>query len=1295
MLLTHTELASLAKYKSQNFVVASRWKIRGIIFMLLAIGASSFLRGTICRAAEGLSAASVAASPEQIRALACMEPALRGDADALFRARLKFARQLPASLYAEAALRLAAATPLLALTNSSPDLSDLTAILADKKSSAGVKDAARRILARFAYARGAVAAARALQRVRGLPTRWQVAGPFGRYGKADFYTSFAPEKSARPQTSYKTVRGKLLWQTLGAANTGTENVFPAVRPWRRIASRRGIVYAAVCVKIPTPREVRILIRTAAAWQLFSDGKKISTADRLATALPLELEVPYRLRAGEHFLLLKLLPLSADLAVSLRILNSNRNPLADLKWLPAATAKVAADSSEKTVAPNNSAQLPLGAKIKPASFYLSSLREMATNLSSSHKKIAAPLYALLARAYLAQQLGDDAVFFARRAVTLEPDNAWFQVLLGDCENGAGQLSETARRNRARLAYEAALAVRKDCVPALLGLAKLATRRKQYAVALRYCDRALQSQPRCLAVHAFRCRLALVQGWEDESRAWVAELKKLYPAALVSLRLQAMVAVQRFAVNAAAQLYERYFKLDSHEWQAGLAFAQTRAEQNKPAATVAAVEALLARHPARPDILRQCGEVYRGLAMFREALNLYRRAVKLSPAQPRLWRLIGDSLYRQDDLSGALAAYESALALQPGQHSLRLLIKQLRQDKRQGETGEVNSDAGDFWQEYLVSGQKELAAFNARTRRVHGKTVRVIDQTVLRIYPDGSTASYTHNLQKVQSSLRSVLRKVGTVPVVGETLAIRTILPDGSFREPLRLPGQNVFTMPSLGSGSAVEHIYLRNRPPRFDRRIRGTRWFFRSPVSREPYILSQFVVIVPKDYPFVCAAHNLESPAWLVRFNRREIKAKNLDVYIWTGLNLPPASHEPGAVQINERLPYVRVDTRQTWGDINKRLMKRFLGRVQSTHALRELVARLCKGCATPLEKITRLHQYVLRNIEARRTNATAGIILEQRSGRRLILLYALLKEAGFAPLMVAVRPHQDRLYAVDWDLPTTNYFTERLLAVDVPGAKRLWLDTRYRYLGTGQILEDLSRGTAFLLGRGQGTFATLPPVSPEEYTVRETRTLRVEPRANIVMGEGEWSVGGRRGQLRKEEFALLDAPTRKNHLEDFLTRSLSGVVVKKMTFPELTTVGTRFRAEYTLAIPDGVEALVGDKKSLPLFLTPLVMLPPGAERRRRRQTVFHLLKAYFGADSLRIILPARVTNIRLPKNTILRTRFGLYQLIFARQENIITIQRRFQFAPQRVSLAGWSSFAKLNRTIITAERERISFTLPK
>jgi len=128
-----------------------------------------------------------------------------------------------------------------------------------------------------------------------------------------------------------------------------------------------------------------------------------------------------------------------------------------------------------------------------------------------------------------------------------------------------------------------------------------------------------------------------------------------------------------------------------------------------------------------------------------------------------------------------------------------------------------------------GRDVIARFEASGEQYNGPQLLLLDYTIVRLFPDGSSVELTHNIFRVQSE--EAVDEAGefSVPEGARLLTLRTIKADGRRLEPDPIAGKASWSLPGLALGDYVEFETVKAESPSlgFPGGYLGNRFYFKS------------------------------------------------------------------------------------------------------------------------------------------------------------------------------------------------------------------------------------------------------------------------------------------------------------------------------------------------------------------------------------------------------------------------------------------------------------------------------------
>ena len=220
-----------------------------------------------------------------------------------------------------------------------------------------------------------------------------------------------------------------------------------------------------------------------------------------------------------------------------------------------------------------------------------------------------------------------------------------------ERPKGHLSLN-RYDRAQPLFERALALDEDCAPALVGMGKIASSRRDTREAIRNFEAALALQPEANSIHYLLAMSYRRQGDLDRAQAHfqqVAMLERLR-------RGHATAGYPDPLMEALDDLTTGW----RHHWVRGMrAFGKGRFEE-----AVKEYRTSVALDPKNPVPLTDLGSALARMGDLKGAAREYAQALRASPGNPMLHYYLGTTLMGLQSEEEAAGNYQQAIGANPG-------------------------------------------------------------------------------------------------------------------------------------------------------------------------------------------------------------------------------------------------------------------------------------------------------------------------------------------------------------------------------------------------------------------------------------------------------------------------------------------------------------------------------------------------------------------------------------------------------------------------------------------------------
>src|SRR5262245_54099322 len=166
------------------------------------------------------------------------------------------------------------------------------------------------------------------------------------------------------------------------------------------------------------------------------------------------------------------------------------------------------------------------------------------------------------------------------------------------------------------------------------------------------------------------------------------------------------------------------------------------------------------------------------------------------------------------------------------------------------------------------------------------------------------------------------------------------------------------MPGLTPGALIEYAYRSDHKERKGQKFQNGPFYFQDTRFKEPFLLSRFVVILPKGFgpgfmennlkeSLAQQGHSSKGGQGLVEFARVEKTVRELEngqtAYIFEARNVPRLERAQFLPPSEEYIPNVAVLERSTWDDVAGTLRSRYAGSTRATPELAEAAAKVIAG----------------------------------------------------------------------------------------------------------------------------------------------------------------------------------------------------------------------------------------------------------------------------------------------------------------------------------------------------------------
>lgn len=1101
---------------------------------------------------------------------------------------------------------------------------------------------------------------------------WNVLGPFGRLGTADFFAPFGPETGFRD--SYSGWRSKVQFQPIERPDlTGLVEFGALIQP------DTGVAYAVNALESKSDAEAWLTVYSPSAVQVWWNGKPVTEKAHyfLHTGKAHTVSVP--VRKGKNLLTIKSQKVHSAWWVRAALQSQGNEPLdvvsIPFQWQDYASLfllpfEAAASRAEESVA-----------ELSPYPFGF-------PDASSPGERTARQI--LLAAWY-----GDRGEYETARRYYLEAGQSASEFALPYSLYGDAslRLAEERTGSKSRFHQEAEVAFRKAlqldpaCKSALIGLVTYFLDRDQTDQALDCLDQHLAQYPSVrdedrsnLILYSYGILYSRKNFELDSARAYQDALDGWVPSYEV-YRLLFDYYRRNNETGKAGELIARALR----EFPAFEPFLERagRLETN-PAVSEDALGFLhraLRIHPDRISYAFLLGDVLENRGQIDEAHDWYGTLVKRYPLHPRLLERQAALDYLNAGRDSALASYEKAFGAAP--HRMAP-FRALR-------------DAGgqsDFpYQKYDVNLADIDPSEADRWKESRASAIYLLDIMVLDIHEDGSYDQYIHQAIKVmnQEGMRKwaevVIPKGGQVEIV----MAKTIAPDGTEWDVSNiqdLSGQQSLSMYGIEPGVILEYAYLerigRNEP---GANFCGGGYFFGS--DDDPMLISKLTIVKPESIPL----HLERNPH---DFEPEVSRDNGWIVYEWEKRYSEGLKPERFAPPLGQRVPSLQWSTCPDWMPFAERQRMSIWGYEESMPAIDSMVKQIQEESQSKREFVEKAYDYVRTRIEETAggfTTADTWVLGAGGKFQKMRLVRQMLKKAGIDVRMaLSVDTEQEGGYH---PMPVLNYPGSLILTVPRQEgiSERILLDFSSRFAPMGSVDPISRKQAAFFFDTEAPYFEPLDPVLWERGLVdRQYRLTVRDDRSAAIEGQYAYDYLYDR-QIRE---ALTNPEVKQRLADSQLAGDLRGIQIEKSDLQDLEDIKKPPRLTFTGVIPD----IVKPKGERTWTLSPVLVRSEAAsivaEPTRQFPMEFATSPQWNPLD-IRLDLSGWIEKgaaIYLPEDMVLITEFGFYSLYYEWHNKEVIVRRSFLIPKQKIEPEAYSRFVNFCRIIDQSEDLDIMITLP-
>lgn len=925
---------------------------------------------------------------------------------------------------------------------------------------------ARWNLARILLRKGRVEEAVAENDRLGFIKDWLVIGPFDNEGETGYRKKYPPEEEIDFSKVYEGKHGKSKW------------FVPAVRPkfgYVHLSAlfrlrEHVVAYALAHIHSPMEQEVAIRIASDGAFKIWLNGQCILKKDVYRRADFDQNATGAVLQEGWNRLLVKICEKTGAWRFSVRITKPDGSPVENLKY-----------ETDIGIVQN----LPIPELTEPppkVDVYggLESILEEKLQQNPDDAISASRLAFLYSWKSVLDENDRRCRHLLRKAVQLAPNHARYRISLSGAETD---------RNRVLQELRKAIEIEPNSPYCYLVLAH-EYRNDIESKQLELLEKALQLRP-----DFPDATLALANLYYDREGPWYYAALDLYKKVIETCPniayVYKRVAFSRYPDHAdTVSIYRHLLSLDYTDNESRRSLAAALFSSGDVEEALSLFDEMVAINPYNYRALVEKAEYLKSLDRLDDAIACLESALAICPEDTDLLQILGNYYHLAGNTQKALELWERALVISPALAELAKRVEFLKPKEE------------EFWHGF----EEDLSQYieKARICQPSGEeTARILlKNDIVSVNPDGTSKAYVQLVVKVftekgVNDYRLVYATPGRKDYYAQSRAevkrAQLIKSDGRTVEGAYEEGSAYAWFEKLDKGDTIlfECRIDETCEPRYKGYI-GLMIPFQ--LTYDPVDVAMFTLIAPQEKQLYYEALSCEP-----EFS--EERKGNLIVRRWTLHNIPQIHQEPNMPSFFELIPYIHVSTFKTWDEVSEWYNGLARDQFETSPEMASFARDIAGDLDTPEQKVSALFHAIVSEIRYEHLaledhgykpfKASDTFVRKYGDCKdTATLLITLLKEVGVDANFVLIRTTEAGL--INTSIPSMKIFDHAIVHVVDDRGQDLFLDTTARYCGYRELPSMNQGAVAFIVyPDGKGRVLITPHSKPEENLTETTWKLKL------------------------------------------------------------------------------------------------------------------------------------------------------------------------------------------------------------
>ena len=554
--------------------------------------------------------------------------------------------------------------------------------------------------------------------------------------------------------------------------------------------------------------------------------------------------------------------------------------------------------------------------------------------------------------------------------------------------------------------------------------------------------------------------------------------------------------------------------------------------------------------------------------------------------------------------------------------------------------------------------------------------LLDQLMVRLFPDGSQMRYTHLITRVLTKEGVDAESELQLPEDLEILELRTIKADGQVLYPADIREKASISLTGVSVGDFIDEEHIEYLPPAYydpDGLDAAMTFIFQN-VDRI-YHHSELVLIYPESLapePVLLSRNMPIEPEITIEDGLRIVR--------WLTNDLPPIRTEPAMPPQSYLNATASFYYNTTWEEIRDYYLHAVRQRLDLSYHLEDQLEVWRKeglGRKALAEKIYR--EVADRTEPGQSFYKNINQVWETKKGNPTLLLAAMYRELGYECEIVLTRPEQLRYFVFDVPMPEFSY---AMLRLKLDG-KYVWLDPSRQKLPFGYVPFEYRGARALVLRNDGPVFVAIPQFDNGSERIETDYELRFDAEGK-VKGLGSETFHGSFAPQLEKRYQAMNRPETKQLVEAGMNETYPGAEVTEVTITEDLPLAT-FQVVTGFEHPGLGTFVKNESLALPFPLPRTPLLERYGTLPSRRTPVYIGSPSY-NVAKIELVLPEGYAWETKPATYNVSTKFGSYELRITRKDRAsLLVERTYQIPTQFVTPAEYTEFLEFCKALVQNE----------